>query len=362
MAAKRKKRRKASGRIFYPIYLSFVLITIAAILLMMRVLWDNMEDYEASMPKYVAQEVDTIFKYKDFATMYEYDDVSGFEEEGREAYIEYMDILTHGQEITTQEAFSPVSDEKVYKIMVGDTKLGTYTLCKSGEKTPFGNDLWKLKGIQTSVIDRNSYLITAPEGSSVYADGRLLGADEMIESGLELTSEYLPEGIERTKWCTYSVERCFSIPAFKVEDSKGRGQKLMPNENGRLTAQVNFDDDELKEAVEERVIKTARAFSQFTSDDCSTTTVMRYIKEDTNAARYIYGFDGGWFMPHRGFEYENMRTERYVRHDENTFSCNVYFDYISEYRKTTEVYPTAYTFFFEKQGDEWLLFDFTVAG
>ena len=88
---------------------------------------------------------------------------------------------------------------------------------------------------------------------------------------------------------------------------------------------------------------------------------MNYIVEESNAAKYIAGFDGGWFMPHRSFDYENMRTEKYVRYDADTFSCNVYFDYIIRYRETTEIYPTAYTFFFKKQGDEWLMYDFTVA-
>lgn len=361
MAAKSKKRRTKSGIIFYPVYWMLVLLGCAAILMMMRVLWDNMEDYEASMPKYVAEDVEEIFASRDFATMYEYDDVTMFSAEGKDAYIEHLQMLTEGKEITCREAYSANEDEKVYKIMVGGTKLGTYTLGKSGEQTAYGNDLWELKEIKTNVIESSSYMITVPESSKVYADGQLLGDEAIIESGMELTSEYLPEGIERTKWCTYSVERCFSVPAFSVEDSKGRVQAFMPNSEGRLTAQVNYDDAEMREAVEARVIKTARAFSQFTSDDLSDSTMMRYIKEDSKAHKYIRGFDGGWFMPHRGFEYENMRTENYVVCSEDMFYCDVYFDYIIKYKSTTEVYPTTYTFFFEKEGDEWMMFDFTIA-
>ena len=361
MAAEKKKLRTSSGIIFYPVYWMLVLLGGAVILLMMRVLWDNMEDYEASMPKYVAQEAEKIFTGRDFATIYEYDDVAAFEAEGKDAYIEYMQRLTKDQPITCRETYSANADEKVYKIMVGEEKFGTYTLGKSGEKSLYGNDLWELKGIQTMVIEPSSYMITVPETSKVYADGQLLDSSAIIESGLELTQGYLPDGMEHTKWCTYSISRCFSIPAFSVEDSKGRAQRFMPNEEGRLTAQVNFDDAEIKAAVEERVIKTARAFSQFTSDDLEDHTVMKYIQKESKAHQYIRGFDGGWFMPHRGFDYENMRTERYVIYDEETFSCNVYFDYIIKYRETQEVYPTAYTFFFKKQGDEWRMFDFTMA-
>ena len=361
MASKNKKRRGKSGIIFYPVYWMMVLLGCAAILLMMRVLWDNMADYEASMPKYVAQEVDEILTARDFAAMYDHDDTTLFAAEGKAAYVDYMQRLTSGQEITSRESYSANSDEKVYKIMAGEKKLGTYTLMKSGEKTEYGNDRWVLKEMRTSVIEPSAYRITAPESSSVYADGQLLDAAFIVESGLELTSGYLPEGFSHEKWCTYSVERCFSIPAFEVKDSKGRDQKFMPNAEGRLTAQLNSDDAEMKPLVEERVIKTARAFSQFTSDDCSSHTVLKFIKEDSKAENYIRGFDGGWFLDHRGFDYENMRTEEYTIHSETIFSCSVYFDYIIRYRKVTEVYPTAYTFFFEKVGDEWLMFDFTIA-
>ena len=358
MAEKRKKRRKKSGRIFYPVYWSLVVIGIALIGLMMRALWGRMADYEASMPKYKAAEVEKIFEERDFSAMYDYDDTTAFAAEGREAYIEYLDLLTQGQEIVCREAFSANPDEKLYKIMVGGKKLGSYTLCKSGEKTEYGNDLWELKEIRTSVITPTDYLITAPENASVYADGQLLSGDAIIESGLELADGYLPEGLENAKWCTYSVSRCFSVPKFEAEDSKGREMLLFPNQEGRLTAQVNFDDELLKPIAEERVVKIARAFSQFTSDDLSVGRMLDYIKEDTKAENYIRSFDGGWFYPHESVEYENMRTERYVSYDENTFSCDVYFDYIINYKKTTEVYPTGYTLFLKKQGDEWMLFDF----
>lgn len=359
MADKRKKRRKPSGRIFYPVYWSLVVIGIALIGLMMRMLWDSMADYEASMPKYVAREAEKIFAERDFSTMYDYDDTTLFASEGREAYIEYMDRLTQGQEIVSREAFSANPDEKVYKLTVGGKKLGTYTLSKSGEKSGHGNDLWMLKEIRTSVIQPTDYLITVPESALAYADGQLLDSASAVESGLELTEGYLPEGLEEGKWCTYSVTRCFSVPKFSVQDRQGRDMKLAPNQEGRLTAQVNYDDEQMKPIAEERVIKIARAFSQFTSDDLSVNTMMDYIMDDTKAEQYIKSFDGGWFYQHRSVEYENMRTEKYVSYDENTFSCNVYFDYIINYKKTTEVYPTGYTLFLKKQGEQWLLFDFT---
>lgn len=358
MAEKRKRRRKPSGRIFYPVYWSLVVLGIAAIALLMRVLWDNMADYESSMPKYVAREVEKIFTERNFAAMYDHDDTSIFAAEGRDAYVEYMQRLTDGQEIVCREAFSANPDEKAYKITAGGKKIGTYTLRKSGEKTEHGNDLWELKEIRNTVISPTSYLITVPEDASVYADGELLTPDRIIEGGLNLTKDYLPETLEVPKWCTYSVSRCFKVPAYQVLDSKGREMKLMPNQEGRLTAQVNYDDELMKPQAEERVVKIARAFSQFTSDDLSVNTMLEYIQEDTKAERYIRAFDGGWFYPHKSVEYENMRTERYVSYDENTFSCDVYFDYIINYKKTTEVYPTGYTLFLKKQGEKWLLFDF----
>lgn len=360
MATKGKKRRSRSGRIFYPVYCCCVLIALAAIALVMRTLWANMEDYEASMPKYVAQEVEKIFTEKDFAAIYEYDDTSMFSAEGKDAYVEYMQNLTAGQELVCKESFSANKDEKVYQVKFGGNKLGHFTLCKSGLKSEKGNDLWQLKEIRTSVIEPKSYSITVPETSSVYADGQPLSDSDVVESGLARSSGYLPEGFEAASWCTYSVDRCFKIPDFDVVDAKGRDQTIIPDKDGQLTVKVNFDDDDMRHQMEEYVIKVAKVFARFTSDDASTSAIMKFVKEDTNASSYIYGFDGGWFLAHRSVDFEKMRTANYVVYDENTFSCNVYFDYIIKYKKTTEVYPTGYSLFFEKQGDHWLLFDFSV--
>lgn len=361
MATKRKKRAERSGRVFYPLYWSYVLLAVGAIVLMMRVLWDNMGDYEASMPKYVAQDVEKLIQSRDFAAMYDYDDTTEFAAEGRDAYVAYMNDLTEGFDISFKEKYSSNPNEKTYQISFGENKLGTYTLCKSGEKTKYGNELWTLKEIRNSVIQSSDYFITAPEGSTVYADGQALGEESVVESGLELTDDYQPEGYEREKWRTYSTSRCFRVPRFQVIDSAGREQSVLPNEEGRLVAQVNYDDEELKPQVEERVVWSAKMFAMYTSDDRSSSAVLEYVLPDSKVYQYVRGFDGGWFMPHRDVEFLNMRTEHYVKLDENTFCCNVYYDYKVIYRKTTETYPTAYTFYFTKdRNGEWLIFDFSI--
>lgn len=357
-----KKGKKRSGRIFYPVYCCCVLIALAAIALVMRMLWASMEDYEASMPKYVAQEIEKIFTSRDFSTIYEYDDVSVCEEEGKDAYVAYMEKLTAGQDIVCREAFSANKEEKVYQVKYGENKLGSFTLCKSGLQSEMGNDLWQLKEIRTEVIQPTTYSITVPETSTVYANKQLLDDGDIVERGLALSDGYLPEGFEAASWCTYSIDRCFGIPDFDVVDAKGRDQMIVPNEQGQLSVMINYDDDEMRHELEEYVFKVAKVFAKFTSDDASTSAIMKFVKEDTNASSYIYGFDGGWFLAHRDVDFEKMRTENYVMYDEDTFSCDVFFDYVIQYKKTTEVYPTGYTFFFEREDDYWLLFDFSITG
>ena len=132
MAAKRKKAKKY---IFYPIYWCLTLIAVGAILLMMRVLWDNMEDYESTMPKYVAAEVEKIFTQRDFAALYQHDEaISLCQGESEADYVEYLERLTSGFEIVCKESFSMNPDEKSYQVKFGPNKLAVFTLGKSGEK------------------------------------------------------------------------------------------------------------------------------------------------------------------------------------------------------------------------------------
>ena len=360
MATKNRKRRKRSGRIFYPIYWILVLMTVAAIGVMMRVLWDNMEDYEASMPKYVAADVTKMVTSRDFSAMYDLDDTSLCAAEGKDAYVAYMERLTSGQQITCTESFSANPDEKIYQIKVGDRKLGYYKLGKSGEVSEYGYDLWELKELRTNVITQQTYSVTVPETSLVYADKVLLDASHITESDMVLYEEYLPEGVAQTEWCTYSVSRCFSIPEFDVLDYNARVQTIAPSETGRLTASVNYDDDWLRSEVEDRVIQTAKVFALFTSDDTTGTQARSYTMPESKARQYIRGFDGGWFRPHRDVRFENMVTEHYRMYEDGTFSCDIFFDYVVVYKDATEVYPTGYTFFFEMDEEDhvWMLYDF----
>ncbi len=356
----KKKRRKRSGRVFYPVYACFVILGIAAIAIIMRTLWTRMEDYESSVPKYVAERVEKIFTSRDFHTLYRYEDTALYAAEGEDAYVDYLMKLTEGQEITCHESFSMEDNEKKYQVKYGSNKLGGFTLVKSGEKTPGGNDLWVLKEMHTSVITAQTYEITVPETSAVYANDMPLGAEQVVESGINVDDSYLPAGFSRASWCTYSVERCFGVPAFRVVDVKGRTQRVIPRQEGGLTVQMTYDDQTLKPEMEEYVVTVAKAFARFTSDDGSEKGILQYVKNDTNAHRYIRGFDGGWFLNHRKNEFENMRTEKYVSYGDDAFSCDVFFDYVITYRKTVEVYPTGYTFFFEKADNNWLLFDFSI--
>lgn len=360
MAAKKRKHKKRSGRIFYPVYWGLVLLGAAAIVCMMRVVWDNMEDYEASMPKYVAENVGEILSSRNFSAMYDLDDTSLCASEGKEAYIAYMERMTSGRTITYRESFSADADEKMYQIRVGDSKMGYFKLGKSGEVSEYGNELWELKELRTNVITEQSYYITVPEDSLVYADGELLDDSFVVESDIVLEEEYLPEGLSQVEWCTYQVKRCFNVPEFDVLDSEGKVLVFAPDTEGRLTAQLNYDDDWLKDQVEERVVQAAKVFALFTSDDVSASQARSYTQLGSKARAYIRGFDGGWFMPHKDVQFENMTTERYIMREDGTFSCDVFFDYVIVYRETTETYPTGYTFFFVKdeEDDVWMIYDF----
>ncbi len=361
MAANQNKREKPKKRIFYPVYWLLVMIAAVLIALLMQDIWMIMEDYEASMPKYVAQDAEKIFTSRDFATIYQYDDLSLCQQESKEAYIQYMQRLTAGYEITCQEKFSANADEKVYQVKYGDHKFAVYTLGKSGEKSKHGNDLWMLKSITTSVIAPQEYQIMVPETSTVYADGVRLGSEDIVERDLDLNEEYLPEGYEPTLWQVYSVERCFAMPKFEVSDGDGRAQKIIPGEQGRMTVTVNYDDDKIRSKVEERIFYIAETFAMFTSDDVAGRQARKCTVEGSKALEYIRSFDGGWFTNHRDVEFENMRSERYVQYDDGSFSCDIYFDYIVEYRNgTKQTYPTAYTFFLNEVSEECLLFDFAM--
>jgi len=357
MAAKRKKKK---FYIFYPVFLVVLLACVWGIFVICQEIHDKLAIYEASLPKYVAEDFAQMFMDRDFERIYSYQDPAEFVGENSETYTAYMNELTKDGEMSWSESYSISEDEKVYTVRLDGKRLFEFALAKGSQKDANGYDQWSLGRVKTFGITTAMHTVKAPSNATVYVAGKALTDTDVIESGIIVEDEefLLNDEAKSPKMSVWQYEVCFTQPEVRVVDAKGNECVLTIDENGNAEAAIN-SDDEIKAAAEERVVEIVKAFANFTSEDLSQYKMLKFVRKGTNGYEKIETFDNNWFGKHDGFAFENIVTDNYMAFSEDTFACDIRFDYIIEYDDAEDIrYPSAYRFYFVYRNDTWYLYDF----
>ena len=354
------KKRKKKFYIFYPVYLMCVLACVWGIFVICQDITDELTIYEASLPKYVAEDFADMFMKRDFERIYSYQDPNQFVGENAETYAAYLNELTEGGELTWSESYSANDGEKVYVVFLDGKRLFEFRLAKGSEKDANGYDTWSLSKVETLGITPTKRTVKAPADSTVYVRGEALGDAAIIESGILIEDEeyLLNDEAKSPEMCVWQYDVCFTEPEVRVVDAKGNENPLTVDENGNAEAAIN-SEDEIKATAEERVAEIARAFANFTSEDLSKYKMLKFVRKGTNGYEKIDTFDNNWFGKHAGFEFSEIVTDNYMSFSEDTFACDIRFDYTIKYKNADDVvYPSAYRFYFVYRNETWYLYDF----
>ena len=358
MAAKKSKKKRIY--LFYPVYLMCLLVCVWVIFVICQNITDKLTIYEASLPKYVAEDFAEMFLKRDFERVYSYQDPADFAGDDAATYAAYMTELTKDGELTWSESYSAGAEEKVYAVRLDGKRLFEFTLSRGAEKDANGYDQWSLTDVKTLGVTTAMRTVKAPADSVIYVDGEALGEESVIERGILIEDEeyLLGDEAKSPEMWVWEYEVCFAQPDIRVVDAQGRECRLTMNEDGSCAAAIN-SDDALKEETETRVIELVKAFANFTSEDLDKYKMKRLVRKGTNGYDKIERFDNDWFGKHDGYSFENMETGNYISFSEDTFACDIHFDYVIEYDDADDIrYPTGYRFYLVKRDDVWYLYDF----
>ena len=359
---RKKKKKKKGFPVFYTIYFTLIVLAVFAVAFGMRYLRGYLAAYENSQPKYEAEMVAQTFLSRDFDTLFNYEDQSLFTDETKQQYVDYMNELTSGMNITYKKTVSGIEGVERYLVKADDVPLGEFTLKKDGQLDEYGFEGWTLDTMKTTgVLRGETYRVTAPTKSTVYVDGQALSDDKIVERDIPIfTVEELPEGAHVPTDCVYEFTRYFGVKEVRVIDQYGE-ENALTKEGSSYTAAFNYDDERMAGELEERIVEVVRRLSCFMTDDYSRTKLYQDLVEGSKAYSYVRRFDTNWIMKHKGYEFSNMQVSNYVSYADDFFSGETRYDYTIIYRKADpETYPTAYRLFFKKVKDKWYLYDLTL--
>ena len=108
------------------------------------------------------------------------------------------------------------------------------------------------------------------------------------------------------------------------------------------------------------MVKWGRRIAAYTTGDYSKSDLSNACINPSPARTYIRNMENQWAASHDGYDFENIKTYDYYIYSDKCFSCRVSFDYIVHYKAEDKSYPTLYTLYFYKSGDNFKLYSFTM--
>ena len=354
---KGKKLTKAMlrrrDRRFYTVYFIVVGLVLIGFLIGSRYLLGELREFEDTRNVHTAETFFRLFTDGDYETLYGYE--TGYRDADAAQYAALArDTVGGGQLDLVARA-----ESGAYYVTLDGKKFAELNLrVIPGQTSPKGYSLWELDTVHILSLPTQTFRVQAREDYTVYCDGEALTGDYKAQSGIALPiSEHLPSGVKVPTECVYEVTRLSGEPVFTCRDHKGREVSLT-DENGTLRAGMNYDsiDDETRSYVG----KTAKCLALYTSDDKDFLEMSKYLLKDSSAYKAIKALETGWFTLHTSYRFENVSVSNVAYYgDDQILTCDVSLTFVIVARKNNQdkSYPMAYTFYYQKSGGKWLLYD-----
>lgn len=319
--------------------------------------------YEGAQSSYVADEMARMFVECDYDQIYNYEDATKLTMESKEDYVDYLKDLTEGTYITYKEVGTRNQDERKFSVTSNGKKFASFTIVKSGEVVDCGLlgevELYKFGTVSTDVIQPITYQVTMPDDGKLMVNGEAIGEENIVKSGIEtFASGHLPSGYPSYTLCTYRFTIALGIPEIEAFDVNGNKIALTETSQDVFEHIFTFSDEELKPVHEEFIIEAGKNICLFMTENCSKYTVLKYMKDNSEAAKAINGTDAKWLTEAQKYDFRNVRTENYVQYSEDVISCELYLDFDTVSLRIENSYPYHIRFFLTKVGDEWKIYDF----
>lgn len=370
MAKKKSKRsqKKTILRLlreswFYRIYFGLLAVCAIALTIGLVVLTGVLREYEQTRPVHTAEAYLDMLNRRDWAQVHAIDDAARkLKYETADQYARYMDELTAGKEFSLKSILSIDENEQKYNLMLDGQKFAELTLMHSGAVTKHNFAEWQLKNLEIVAARANEYTVTAPADSVVTVNGKALGAEDILETGLPTeAAENLPDGVEAPTLTKYGVYMFFSAPEdVRATDRNGNEQEVTRDGEHSWSCDLTYDDANIKEYVEGNVVTWGRRLAAYTTGDYDKIDLSNACINPSPARSFIRNMENQWATAHNGYDFQNIETYDYYVYSDSCFSCKISFDYIVHYSKQDQSYPTLYTLYFYRDGGTFKLYNFTM--
>ena len=358
-----KKGPRMGGVIFYTFYFMFILLFFVATYFGLQWLHGWLSDYEAAQPTVKCQEVfDQLFADPDWNKLYDMAGIDDTEYEGKEAFVSYMESKVGDRDLSFQETSAGLSGDKKYFVLLGDEKIGNFTLVGEAESITDIPD-WQLGSVELFFQREESFYIRMMSGQTAFVNGVKLDDSFTIQiaSTKAESSGLLPIGTTGTKVYTQQITGLMSVPTVTIQNADGSEAAVTfdPETDTFATETVSTV---MSEEEKEVALNAIKAYAKYQIKEASTATVAKYFDSRGDAYKSIMETVLAWTKRNAGYSFANDTLTGYARYSDTLFS--VYATTEMSINLTdggTQVKPINATLLFEKQNGNWKVIRMTNA-
>ncbi|MBE6538274.1 MAG: hypothetical protein E7671_02270 [Ruminococcaceae bacterium] len=322
-------------------------------------------DFESTQPKYVAEEVfEKYFSGADFEAVLAFSAENGSAFESNETLAAYLMELISGKELSYHSISSGMDlDSSKYIVKyseeVGDVKIASFTLEKTGEKSKKGFAKYALSDIELFYPAEKTVKIKVLQGSVPYVNGVALDDSHIKEENVAHDScKHMPEGVNGIYYTVYELQGLVKEPEVAVTDTNGSPLTVFFNEKESCYETALLYDETLMAEQSERVIAAAKNYAAYMQNDLALNKLNPYFEKGTELYNSIRSTLQWAVIDHDSYHFEDIEASEFYRYDDNTFSCRVKLTHVlkrsrlEDYRDSMDV-----TFYLRKVGNDYLVYD-----
>lgn len=311
--------------------------------------------YEASQPKYASQKVfDDLFSSADWGRVY---DLAGNLPMNRDSFVNWMEGMTEGQELSLVETSAGLSGNRRYFVKMGNDNIAAFTLAgkTEGELTA-----WSLSGVELLLeLRAETVSVLTLAGQRVLVDGLERGESCQVQFTETAAERYLPEGIHGRRTVLWHI-------------SAGSPQHVdvsVLDENGRAVP-VTYDEDAgcfvVEELAEEptdqersMLIGAAKTYARYMIRESTSDQVRQYFDSGSAIYKTICSSEI-WIKNTAGHTFSDEKVTEFYRYSEDLFSARVtmHMD-VKRGNGSAKPYEIDSTFFFHRKDGGWRAFEMT---
>lgn len=295
------------------------------------VLWEFLESYEKNHISHAAEQFMDKYRLNCIEEILDEKSPQYDRFNGREQYLQYMKEV-FGEDYTGAKSVKgrTFDDGSVnYTVYLDNLKFAEYTLSPDGNNDKFG-----LHGWVCTAEDMNGELfpktkgfkICVPAGSQVYANGQLLGEENISQESYTVHDyDDLDDKSLIPQFVIYSGSEMFLCePEITAADKNG-GQMRLEEEKGTLYAYYQPTEEKLAE-VKEFCETASVAYAKYITKDAPFSEAEQYIESESEFMRRLKNFWHDWYRDHT-VTYDNVEFSDIIFYDEDHAVMTIDFDY-----------------------------------